>query len=93
MASASENELGVEFNLAQYLIELDSGHPAKTDCIDDLDTLSYDELGIRIRKLTFELPGLCIRREERALLLMQDNNDWSVSLSRSGIFDRGIYLT
>jgi len=29
MASAIENELGVEFNLAQYLIELDSGHPAK----------------------------------------------------------------
>jgi hypothetical protein len=39
MASAIENELGVEFSLAQYLIELNSGHPAKTAGIDDRDTL------------------------------------------------------
>jgi hypothetical protein len=40
MASAIENEFGVEFNLAQYLIELNSGHPAKTAYIGDRDTLS-----------------------------------------------------
>lgn len=78
MASAMESEFGAEFNFAHYLIELNTGHPTKTAYIDDRGTLSYGELAARIRKLAAALLGLGIRREERVLLLMQDDNDWPV---------------
>jgi len=78
MASAMESELGAEFNFAHYLIELNIGYPAKTAYIDDRGNLSYGELAARIRKLAAALLSLGIRREERVLLLMQDNSDWPV---------------
>lgn len=74
----AEQSLSPNFNFAQYLIELNTGHPSKTAYIDDFGTLSYGELSIRIRKLAAALLDLGIRREERVLLLMQDNKDWPV---------------
>jgi len=79
MPTAMENGPCAEFNFAHYLIELNAGHPAKTAYIDDRGSLSYGELGTRIRKLAAALLGLGIRREERVLLLMQDNEDWPVA--------------
>ena len=78
MPTAMENGPGAKFNFAHYLVELNAGHPAKTAYIDDRSSLSYGELGTRIRKLAAALLDLGIRREERVLLLMQDNQDWPV---------------
>jgi benzoate-CoA ligase len=78
MTAAADNSLGDGFNFAQHLIGLNAGHPSKTAYIDDHGSLSYGELSLRIRKLAAALLALGIRREERVLLLMQDNQDWPV---------------
>jgi benzoate-CoA ligase len=78
MTTAMGKDLSAGFNFAQYLIELNGSHPSKTAYIDDHGSLSYGELSMRIRKLAAALLTLGIRREERVLLLMQDNNDWPV---------------
>ena len=78
MTAAAENSLSDGFNFAQHLIGLNAGHPSKTAYIDDHGSLSYGELSLRIRKLAAALLALGIQREERVLLLMQDNQDWPV---------------
>jgi len=70
---------GERFNFAQHLIDCNAARPAKAAFIDDLGTLAYGELEIRVRKLAAGLRGLGLRREERVLLLMHDCNDWPVS--------------
>lgn len=67
------------FNFAQHLIDLNSGRAAKTAYIDDHETLSYGELSDRIRRMAAALLSAGLRREDRVLLLMHDNNDWPVS--------------
>ena len=67
------------FNFAQHLFETNAGRGAKTAYIDDHGRLSYAELAERSRRLAAALLALGLRREERVLLLMHDNNDWPVS--------------
>jgi benzoate-CoA ligase len=73
------NEPGEHFNFAQHLIELNSSRANKLAYVDDQGTLTYGELGDRIRRLAAVLTEAGIRREERVLLLMHDCNDWPVS--------------
>ncbi|HEV8691780.1 MAG TPA: benzoate-CoA ligase family protein [Ideonella sp.] len=70
---------GPRFNFAQHLIERNTGRAAKAAYVDDAGTLSYGELAERIRRMAAALQARGLRREERALLLMHDCNDWPVS--------------
>ncbi len=70
---------GERFNIAQHLLACNAGRPGKTAFIDDQGALGYGALGERVRRMAAALLGLGLRREERALLLMQDCNDWPVS--------------
>ncbi len=67
------------FNYAAYLFDLNQGRAAKTAYIDDRGSLSFGELEDRARRLAAGLLAAGIRREERVLLLMHDNNDWPVA--------------
>ena len=69
---------GARFNFAQHLIQRNIDRPAKTAYIDDHGSLSYGSLADRIQRMAAALLALGIRREERVLLLMHDNNDWPV---------------
>ena len=69
---------GERFNFAQHLLELNEARPASPAYIDDHETMTYGELADRVRRLSGALRTLGIRREERVLLLMHDNNDWPV---------------
>ena len=66
-------------NYAQHLLAANAGRAGKTAFIDDAGTLTYGELGDRVRRMAAGLRALGIHREERVLLLMQDGNDWPVS--------------
>ena len=68
-----------KFNIGQHLLERNASRPGKAAFIDDQCTLSYGELDQRVRRLAAGLSALGLRREERVLLLMHDNNDWPVS--------------
>ncbi len=67
------------FNFAQYLIELNASHPDRVAYVDDAGVLTYGELADRIRRMAAALCALGLRREERVLLVMQDDCDWPVS--------------
>jgi benzoate-CoA ligase len=67
-----------EFNFAQHLIRLNAGRADKTALIDDHGQLSYGELAEKVRRMANGLQSLGLRREERVLLLMHDNNDWII---------------
>ena len=67
------------FNFAQHLLELNVGRASKAAFIDDVGTLSFGELALRVRRMAAGLRALGLKREERVLLLMQDTNDWPVS--------------
>ena len=67
------------FNFAQHLLELNAGRASKAAFIDDVGTLSFGELALRVRRMAAGLRALGLKREERVLLLMQDTNDWPVS--------------
>jgi benzoate-CoA ligase len=71
--------LGPSFNFAQHLIELNAGRAAKTAYTDDHGTLNYGELADRVKRMAGALLSSGLRREDRVLLLMHDNNDWPVS--------------
>ena len=70
---------GPRFNFAQHLIERNALRPDKAAYIDDHGTLSYGELSRRVRRFAAALLARGLRREERVLLLMHDNNDWPVA--------------
>ena len=70
---------GETFNFAQHLLALNAGRAGKAAFIDDLGTLSYGDLAVRVRRLAAGLRSLGLKREERVLLLMHDGNDWPVS--------------
>ena len=67
------------FNFAAHLIERNAARGAKAAFVDDHGTLSYAALADRLRRAATGLRALGIRREERVLLLMHDNNDWPVA--------------
>ncbi len=67
------------FNFAQHLLALNAQRAAKAAFIDDAGTLTYGALDERVRRVAAGLRALGIRREERVLVLMHDQNDWPVS--------------
>ncbi|MDP9995972.1 benzoate-CoA ligase [Variovorax boronicumulans] len=71
--------LPARFNFAEHLFALNRGRAERTAYIDDRGTLSYGQLEDRARRLAAALKAAGVRREERVLLLMLDNNDWPVS--------------
>jgi benzoate-CoA ligase len=74
-----KNILPDTFNFAQYLMECNQKHPSKIAFIDDSGQLSYGELAHKLQAFAAALLAAGVRREERALLLMHDCNEWPVS--------------
>ena len=68
-----------KFNFAQHLLGINADRASKAAFIDDQGRLSYGALAERVRRMAAGLRALGLRREERVLLLMQDQNDWPVS--------------
>jgi len=79
MSRSIVSEPSAKFNIAQHLLERNASRAAKAAFVDDQGRLTYGELDKRVRRLAAGLSALGLRREERLLLLMQDNNDWPVS--------------
>lgn len=79
LKASSVTPPGELFNYAQHLLDCNSGRATKVAFIDDHGTLTYGQLGERVRRVAAGLRSLGIKREERVLLLMQDSNDWPVS--------------
>ena len=71
--------LGETFNFAQHLLDANAARPDKTAFIDDHGSLSYGELATRVRQMATALLAQGIKREERVLLLMHDNNHWPIT--------------
>ena len=70
---------GDRFNFARHLLEANRARPANVAYIDDHERIAYGELDDRVRRMGAALLGAGVRREERVLLLMHDNNDWPVA--------------
>ena len=70
---------GERFNFAQHLLDRNAGRTSSVAYIDDRETMTYGDLGDRVRRLSTAIRALGVHREERVLLLMHDNNDWPVS--------------
>src|SRR5580704_12966709 len=70
---------GERFNFAQHLLERNRSRAGKVAYIDDQGSMTYGELGERVRRMAAALVANGLRREERVLLLMHDNNDWPVA--------------
>ena len=72
-------DLPDKFNFAVHVLEVNAHRASKTAYIDDAGSLSYGELGQRVRRFAAALRAIGLRREERVLLLMQDTVDWPVA--------------
>lgn len=70
---------GEVFNFAQYILDCNTQRADKLAFIDDQGELTFAQLDQRVRRLAASLRAMGFKREERVLLLMQDNNDWPVS--------------
>ena len=71
--------LGETFNFAQHLLAANAERPEKAAFVDDHGRLGYGELAIRVRQMASALLAQGVKREERVLLLMHDNNHWPVA--------------
>jgi benzoate-CoA ligase len=67
------------FNFAVHLLQANAGHPAKAAFIDDVGVVTFGELDERARRFAAALKERGVKREERALILMQDGADWPVA--------------
>jgi benzoate-CoA ligase len=67
------------FNFAAHLLDANAGRPNKAAFIDDVGAMTYGELDNRARKFAAALKERGVKREERALILMQDCADWPVA--------------
>jgi benzoate-CoA ligase len=67
------------FNFAQHLLGLNAARADKLAYVDDQGRLTFGQLDERVRRMAAALLAQGLRREERVLLLMHDNNDWPVS--------------
>ena len=67
------------FNFAQHLLGLNAARSDKLAYVDDHGRLTFGQLDERVRRMAAALLAQGLRREERVLLLMHDNNDWPVS--------------
>ncbi len=72
-------ELPAAFNFARHLLDANRARPQSLAYIDDHERMSYGELDERVRRMASALLAAGMRREERVLLLMHDNNDWPVA--------------
>ncbi len=79
MSDANPAAPAERFNYAAHLFELNRGRADKTAYIDDDGSLTFGQLDDNARRLAAGLLAAGIRREERVLLLMHDNNDWPVA--------------
>ena len=70
---------GDTFNFAHHLLEANAARPDKAAFVDDHGSLSYGELAVQVRQMASALLAQGVKREERVLLLMHDNNHWPVS--------------
>jgi benzoate-CoA ligase len=78
MKPLQEPTVGGMFNFADHLLQRNRHRAAKTAIIDDLGTLSYGELDLKVRRLAASFLAQGLRRDERLLILMQDCADWPV---------------
>ena len=67
------------FNFARHLLDVNRARAQSVAYIDDHEPMSYGELDERVRRIAAALLSMGMRREERVLLLMHDNNDWPVA--------------
>lgn len=67
------------FNFAQHLLDCNQERAGKTAYIDDQSSLTYGELADNIKRMAGALIKSGVRREERALLLVHDCNDWPIA--------------
>ena len=67
------------FNFAAHLLQANVERPRKTAFIDDVGAVTYGELDDRARRFAAALKERGVKREERALILMQDGADWPVA--------------
>jgi benzoate-CoA ligase len=67
------------FNFAAHLLQANAGRPAKAAFIDDVGVVTFGELDERVRRFAAALKERGVKREERALILMQDGADWPVA--------------
>jgi benzoate-CoA ligase len=67
------------FNFAQHLLDANAQRAGKVAYIDDTTRLTYGDLADGVLRFAGALRELGLRREERVLLLMQDNVDWPVA--------------
>ena len=67
------------FNFAHATLERNAARGDKAAYIDDLETLSYGELDLRVRAAAAAYIALGLRREERVLLCLHDTVDFPVA--------------
>jgi benzoate-CoA ligase len=67
------------FNFAAHLLMANAARPGKTAFIDDAGVITYGALDDRARRFAAALKERGVKREERALILMQDSADWPVA--------------
>jgi len=67
------------YNFAAHLFERNAARASKLAYADDHGALDYGELERQARALAAALVAAGVRRDERVLLAMQDNNLWPVS--------------
>src|ERR1700729_2914489 len=67
------------FNFAAHLLQANAGRAAKAAFIDDVGVVTFGELDERARRFAAALKERGVKREERALILMQDCADWPVA--------------
>ncbi len=70
---------GERFNFAHHLLQANAGRADRAAFIDDHGVLRYGELDLQVRAVAAGLRALGVKREERVLLLMQDNAHWPVA--------------
>ena len=79
MAHPRELPAGEPFNFAMHLLDANRARGASLAYIDDHERMTYGELDQRVRRMAATLLAMGLRREERVVLLMHDNNDWPVA--------------
>ena len=67
-----------EFNFAAALFERHASRAAKLAYVDDHGAMSYGELLLQTQRFAGALHAAGVRRDERVLLAMLDNNHWPV---------------
>lgn len=68
-----------QFNVADYLIQVNQNRLDNIAYIDSKGTLTYAALFDGVRRQATVLKGLGLHREERVLLLMNDCSDWPIA--------------